>query len=142
MTLIKRSNDLFPGLFDDFFGRDWFNGSAAGTTLPAVNLKENNDNFEVELAAPGMDKKDFRIELENNVLTISCEKEIVNEENAEDGKYSRREFNYQSFQRSFTLPNTIESDKIQANYKDGILMLSIPKKEEAKRRGARQIEIK
>lgn len=142
MTLVKRSNDLFPSLLDDFFGRDWFNsGQTAGSTMPAVNLKEDENNFEVELAAPGMSKNDFKIELDNNLLTISCEKEERHEEKGEKGQYARREFNYRSFQRSFNLPNTIESDKINARYTDGILKLTIPKKEEAKKRAARQIEI-
>lgn len=142
MTLMKRSNDLFPSLFDDVFGRDWFNDGVAGrSTMPAVNLKEDENNFEVELAAPGMNKNDFKIELDNNVLTISCEKEEKHEEPGEKGQYARREFNYRSFQRSFTLPNTIESDKINAKYIDGLLKLTIPKKEEAKKRASRQIEI-
>lgn len=142
MTLIKRSNDLFPSLFDDFFGRDWLNRDvASGSTMPAVNLKEDENNFEVELAAPGMNKNDFKIELDNNVLTISCEKEEKREEKDEKGQYARREFNYRSFKRSFTLPNTIESDKINAKYADGILKLTIPKKEEAKKRASRQISI-
>ncbi|WP_317191768.1 Hsp20/alpha crystallin family protein [Fulvivirga marina] len=137
---MKRSNDLFPSLFDDFFGRDWFNaGVSAQPTMPAVNLKEKDDNFEVELAAPGMNKNDFKIELDNNLLTISCEKEEAHEEG--EGQYARREFNYRSFQRSFTLPNTIESDKINAKYVDGVLKLTIPKKEEAKKRTSRQIAI-
>src|SRR5688500_3573445 len=119
MSLTRR-NDLFPrmtNLFDDFFandGRNWGinNYSATNTTLPAVNIKETGDNFEVEMAAPGMNKDDFRIELDGNQLTISSERQIQNEDKEGD-RYTRREFSYQSFQRVFQLPkDVVDSDKI------------------------------
>lgn len=142
MTLIKRSNDMFPTFFDDFFGRDWFfNNDQQGSTLPSVNIKEKEDNYAVEMAAPGMDKKDFKVELDNDTLTISYEKEESSEGKNDEGRYTKREFNYQSFRRSFTLPNTVEADKIKANYKDGLLTLTIPKKEEAKQKPSRLIAI-
>lgn len=139
---MKRSNDMFPTFFDDFFGRDWFynNDVNAGATLPAVNISENDNAYTVEMAAPGMSKKDFKVELENNLLTISYEKEEKNEEK-EGGKFTKREFNYQTFRRSFTLPETVEPEKIEANYKEGILRLEIPKKEEAKQKASRLIDI-
>jgi HSP20 family protein len=110
MTLTRRNGNLsnsFPNLFDDFLNRDFFdwgnsNFSGPGTTLPAVNVKETPENFEVEMAAPGMKKEDFKVELNNNILTISSEQRNEHEEKEND-KYSRKEFSYQSFQRSFQL---------------------------------------
>jgi len=143
MTLMKRSNDLFPTFFDDFLGRDWFfnNELTQRTTMPSVNIKEDENGYAVEMAAPGMNKKDFKVELDNDVLTISCEKEVENEAKDDNGRYTKQEFNYQSFSRSFTLPNTVEADKIEAKYADGILRLNIPKKEEAKQKPSRLISI-
>ncbi|UII28070.1 Hsp20/alpha crystallin family protein [Fulvivirga maritima] len=141
MTLIRRPNDLFPTFFDDFLSRDLFNISGESNTMPAVNIKESDGDFQVEVAAPGADKKDFKVEVDNNVLTISYEKEVKNEEKNDEGKFTKREFNYQSFRRSFTLPSTVVGDKIEAKYTDGILKLSIPKKEEAKTATSRLIEI-
>ena len=149
MTLIKRNGNLvdrFPALFNDIFHRDLFdwgeaNFSNTGTTIPAVNIKETKEGFEVEMAAPGMSKNDFKIELENNLLSISSQTSNQNEENDGD-RYSRREFSYQSFQRSFTLPrDVVDSEKIQAKYEDGVLKLMIPKREEAKKKPPRQILI-
>lgn len=135
-----------PSLFDRFFENDLFdwsnrNYSNTNTTLPAVNIKEDKDGFEVEMSAPGLDKKDFKIELNNSVLTISSEKKVENE-TKEGQQFTRREFSYQSFSRSFTLPETVEGEKIGAKYENGILSVSIPKKEEAKPKPVKQIEIK
>jgi len=135
-----------PGLFDRFFDNemfDWSNRhfSDTNTTLPAVNIKEDAEGFEVEMSAPGLSKKDFNIELNNNTLTISSEKKTENE-TKDDQYFTRREFSYQSFSRSFTLPNIVESEKISAKYDSGILKIQIPKKEEAKPKPAKQIEIK
>lgn len=148
MSLIRRNADLFnfPNLFDDFFTRDVFNSggttfSSTGTTIPAVNIRETPDDFEVEMAAPGMNKKDFKIELDGTLLTISSEKTDEHEEEKE-GTYSRREFSYQSFKRSFTLSkDVVDIDKINARYENGLLYLRIPKKEEAKQKPPRMIEI-
>lgn len=142
MTLMKRSNEMFPSFFDDFFGRDWFfdNDLNSKGTLPSVNIKENEDGYAVEMAAPGMNKKDFKVEIDNNTLTISYEKETKSENDRND-KFTRREFNYQSFSRSFTLPNTVEAEKIEAKYNEGILSLRIPKKDEAKQKPSRLISI-
>ncbi len=145
MSLVKFSNQM-PGLFDRFFENDLFdwsnrNYSNTNTTLPAVNIKEDKDGFEVEMSAPGLDKKDFKIEINNKVLTISSEKTVENE--AKEGElFTRREFSYQSFSRSFTLPETVEDNRIKAKYEKGILYVGIPKKEEAKPKPVRQIEIK
>ncbi len=135
-----------PLLFDDFFNRDLFswgqsNFSNTNSTIPSVNIKETNDNFEVEVAAPGMEKKDFKIELDGNMLTISSEKTDQKEDNEEE-KYSRKEFSYQSFYRTFTLPkDVVDVDKIEAKYQNGLLQLAIPKKEEAKPKPAKTIAI-
>ena len=134
-------------LFDDFFSRDLWNwgldnNSNTNTTIPAVNIKETAENFEVEMAAPGMKKEDFRIELDGNTLSINSE--LKNEHEEKEGeRYSRREFSYQSFQRTFTLPkNVVDVDQIHAKYENGVLHLLIPKREEAKQRPPRMIEIK
>ncbi len=144
--LLARNSNLFPSIFDRFFDGeafDWSNRnfSNTNTTLPSVNIKENQDAFTVELAAPGFEKGDFKIELNNNLLTISSEKKVENE--TKEGEYfTKREFSYQSFSRSFTLPNVADGEKIAANYENGILSVAIPKKEEAKPKPARMIEIK
>ena len=149
MTLIKRngsSRNPLPMLFDDFFNRDllnWGNSnfSDTNTTIPAINIKETAGNYEVEVAAPGMTKNDFRVELDGNSLTISSERSTEKEEK-DDQRYSRKEFSYQSFQRNFTLQkDVVDIDKIQAKYENGLLHLLIPKKEEAKQRPPRLIQI-
>jgi HSP20 family protein len=134
-------------LFDDFFSRDLLNwglanNSTTNTTIPAVNIKEKADAFEVEMAAPGMRKEDFKVELDGNNLTISSEFEN-NNETKEGERFTRREFSYQSFQRSLTLPrNVVEIDQIEARYENGVLRLLIPKREEARQKPPRMIEIK
>ncbi len=132
---------LYPGWTDDFFtGSLWSDDkSQVGISTPAVNVKEDINQFDIEVAAPGMAKKDFVIELNHNVLTISSEKMDKKEENTE--KITRREFSYSSFCRSFTLPNSVKEEGIKASYKDGILDVSIPKKEEAKDKGPKRIAI-
>lgn len=132
---------IYPGWADDFFsGTQWPDmETKLGITMPAVNVKEDDNQFIIDVAAPGMEKKDFKLELNHNVLTISAEKEEEIEEKKR--KFSRREFNYASFRRSFTLPNTAKEAGIKASYKDGVLSISIPKKEEAKVKPLRQIDI-
>ena len=147
MTLIKRSNNGFPtvpSFFDDFFTKDGerFNWShtnrKVGLSFPAVNVKEDEDSFEVEVAAPGLNKADFKIELENDVLTISSEKE----KSEADANYTRREFGYASFRRTFSLPeDKVDGEHVKANYADGVLHILLPKKEEAKPKPAKSIEI-
>lgn len=149
-ALMKNKKDLMPGfpsIFDDFFGGDWmnwagFNNSLTGTTLPAVNVSESNDAFNIEVAAPGMKKNDFKIDLDNNLLIISSEKEDKNEEVDKEGNFHRKEFSYQSFKRSFSLPlNAVDHEKINAKYNEGILHIEIPKKEEAKLKPVKQIKV-
>ena len=150
MSLVKTSGRLqnaFPTFFDDFFNRDLFdwrlsNYSGTGTSVPAVNIRETNEGFNVEMAAPGMEKKDFRIQLEGNMLTISSEKNSESE-SQEGENYTRKEFSYQSFARTFTLPkDVVDEEKIMAKYEDGVLRLQIPKREQAKLKPPRMIEIK
>ena len=148
MTLVKSNNKLVnsaPSLWDDFFNRDVFNWgsnySNTGSSLPAVNIKETADSFEVEMAAPGMEKNDFKIELDGNTLTISSEKKAHSEQ-GENENYSRKEFSYQSFFRTFHLAkDVVDADKIAARYENGLLRLHIPKKEEVKQKPPRTIEI-
>jgi HSP20 family protein len=129
-------------LLDEFFGNNTepasYNSSRFYNT-PAVNIVEEKEAFKIDIAAPGIDKNDFEIELENYVLTISSKREEKNEES--NTRFSLREFNYASFKRSFTLPKTVKTDKIKASHKDGILTVSIPKMEEAIEKPARQIAI-
>jgi len=145
MTLPKRTEGYVPSFIDRFFNNelmDWgtSNFSRTNTSLPAVNVKETDDDYFIEVAAPGMTKKDFSINFQNNVLTISSEKQDEKEES--DDSYTRKEFSYQSFQRSFTVPgNDVDSDKISASYNDGILNIKLPKREEVKPKPAREIKI-
>ncbi len=149
-TLVRTNGNLFPALpslIEDFFGRDFLDSSLAdwrerGATMPSVNIAETNEAFLIEVAAPGMKRENFKIELDNNVLTISSSIEEKHEEKDDKLNFTRREFNYQSFQRSFSLPESkVDGEKISARYTDGILYLTLPKREEAKVKPARQIAI-
>ena len=144
MTLVRLTgNPLIDRLFDsDLF--DWTskNFSKTNTTLPSVNVKENDNEFSIEVAAPGFEKNDFKIEVHNELLTVSSEKQVKNETKDENECYTKREFSYQSFSRSFSLPQTADGEKVEANYNNGIMTISIPKKEEAKPKAPRAIEIK
>ena len=142
MTGLMRRNNFF----DDFFTKELFDFNNAGfaqsgITQPSVNVKDMNDGFEIQVAAPGMKKEDFTVNLDRNVLTISSEKQTQNEEKDEDGNFSRREFNYSSFRRSFTLPEAVEQEKIEATYEDGLLKITVPKKEQSTRM-LKTIEVK
>lgn len=142
LPTLRKSRTALPSLIDDFLGRDLmenFFDNQTGVNIPAVNVVETPDEFRIEVAAPGLDKKDFKIDLDNRLLTISSEKEVKNEE--KDEKFMRREFSYSSFSRSFSLPESVEADKIKANHKEGILTIAIPKKEEAKQRPPKRIDI-
>jgi HSP20 family protein len=141
LTRVERT----PALFDDFLKpwNEWFNGGGffdRTFNMPAVNVTEDKNEYLVSLAAPGMKKDDFRIDVDGNMLTISSEKEDTKEE--KDKKYTRKEYNYSSFSRSFTLPNEVNMEKIDARYEDGVLKISLPRKEEAKNASAKQIAVK
>ncbi|MDA3892814.1 MAG: Hsp20/alpha crystallin family protein [Salinivirgaceae bacterium] len=143
-SLVKFSNS-YSDLFDHFFDNNMFDWSDkklsnTSTTIPLVNVKEYKDGYSVELAAPGLKKDDFKVELNNDILTISSEKRIENEEN-NGHQFTKKEFSYQSFNRSFALPSKVNSGKIKAKYENGILIVSLPKKEEAKPRPVKQIAI-
>lgn len=148
--LVRRNGFLpSPSFFDDFLTKDLFDWPSLvgspwakeGGSVPRVNIVESNDDFRVDMAAPGMNKHDFQVELDNGMLIIQSEVSTNDKDETNDQNYSRREFSYQSFRRSFYLPNTVEADKIAATYKDGILSLAIPKKEEAKRKPVKTIAI-
>ena len=143
---LARTTERLPFLFDDFFmnpWQDWFSGglSAKPLAAPLVNISERKEDYLVSLAAPGLQKKDFKIDVEGNLITISCEPEDTVEEKEE--KFSRKEYSYSSFERSFTLPDEVNKEKIDARYNDGILEIMLPKKEEAKKLTiSKQIEVK
>jgi HSP20 family protein len=143
LPMLRKTQASVPSFIDEFFGKDWMDSvfsDRPGISTPAVNVKETNDDFMIEVAAPGLDKKDFKVDIDNNMLTISSEKEFKNEEK-DEGRYMRREFSYTSFSRSFSLPDAVDAEKINAKHKDGILMITIPKKDEAKRKPPKQIQI-
>lgn len=141
MNTIKRnSNLIFPAFLDEIFKPDWNGGiQNFNTTIPAVNIKESETDFKLELFAPGLKKEDFNIEIDQRTLSISSEKKERTEENNE--KYSRKEYSFSSFKRTFNLPETVNFDAIEANYESGILNLRLPKREEALPKPKRMIEI-
>lgn len=148
-ALVKRNSysPLVSSLFEDVLSRDimdWSdkNFSTMGSSLPSVNLKETDKKIEVELAAPGLKKEDFKVQIDNNILSISSEKEEEKEESKKKGNYYRKEFNYQSFCRTFSLPDYADENNINANYKDGILHVEIAKKEGSQKKIAKNITIK
>ncbi|WP_335966569.1 Hsp20/alpha crystallin family protein [Galbibacter sp. PAP.153] len=144
MSLVRRNNSLFPSFFDEVLKPDWFGGiENFSSSVPAVNIKEEDNKFSLEVAAPGMKKEDFNVEIDKNVLTVSADvkKESEEKDSKENARYSRKEFSYTSFKRIFTLPETVDSDKINATYEDGVLVLALPKKEEALPKPKRLIEI-
>src|SRR5690625_272441 len=144
MSLIRR-NHWLPAYFYELLNTDWMDRNRHlrnfGKSTCAVNVKENDYEFILEVAAPGMKKEDFKLELDNNVLSISSEKKEEKETEDKEEKFTLREFSYSSFKRSFTLPETVDHSKISADYKDGVLKIELPKREEAKVQPKRTIEI-
>jgi len=141
--LAKINKSYVPAYWDDYFNNNFFNQLNSGSCYenrPAVNISENDKQYSIEVAAPGIDRKAFHLEIENDVLTISTERK----ENKEEQKrnFLRKEFNYQSFKRSFQLPDTINQEQIKATHDAGILTLILPKKEEEVQKAPRQIEVK
>jgi HSP20 family protein len=142
---IARTGNILPGFFNDFFKpwNEWFdvdgNEWKRMLTVPAVNITESDGFYEVALAAPGMKKDDFKIDLNGNMLTISSETEEKKEE--KEQQFTRKEYNYTSFSRSFTLPEHVNAEKIEARYENGVLKIALPKKEEAKKPAAKQIAV-
>jgi len=128
-----------PSLFDDFFKpwNEWFDDRRffnRVNNVPSVNITENNNSYNVALAAPGLKKEDFKIDVDGNMLTISSEKEERKEE--KDEKYTRKEYSYSSFSRSFTLPEDVKEESIEASYENGVLNLKLPRKENGKKTAA------
>ncbi len=143
MNLVKRNsnNSIFPSIMEEFFRPDWLGGTQnfSQALVPPVNIRETDTTFEVELSAPARNKEDFNIEIDNEMLTISSE--YKQENTSEQGKYTRKEFTHSSFKRSFALPETVKDDDIKASYENGILRITLPKKEEALPKPKRAIEI-
>lgn len=137
MNAVKRNPRNF--FIDEFF-KDWAGGSQVSQRIPAVNIKETDVAFNVALVAPGLKKEDFNIEVDNGVLTISYTAASEKTEQ-EEGKYTRREFVNASFKRAFTLPETVNEEEIKAVYENGILTLTLPKKEEAQPKAKRLVAI-
>lgn len=146
-TLI-RTGDLMPSVFGDFFKpwNNWFDNTNGGSlwnnvlTMPAVNIVEEKNDFKISLAVPGMKKSDFKIDVEGDMLTISAE--TTEEKEDKDKKFTRREYSYTSFSRSFTIPEGTKADKIDARYEDGVLKIVLPKTEEIKKMEAKHIAVK
>ena len=146
MSLIKRNEaNWLPSVFDDMFKTDWLGGTtnvnSIGTSIPAVNIQESDENFLVAVAAPGKTKEDFNIELDNDVLTISSEEKKESETTDNKSRFTRKEFSYSNFKRAFSLPESVNSEKIAASYNNGVLEILLPKKEEARVQPKRMIEI-
>ncbi len=143
MNIVKSKNVDFPSIFDELFPADWLGGIAnqvaSTTNTPAVNIKETADDFTLEVAAPGKVKEDFILALDHDVLTISTEEKEEKVETKD--KYTRKEFSFSSFKRSFKLPQTINKEEINATYTNGILYVALPKREEDKVKPKRTIEI-
>ncbi len=151
MTLIKvkkengmeRYAERFP-YFSEFFN-DFFNTwnswvmDTRRMNMPAVNILETDEHFKIEVAAPGMNKEDFKIQVDNDLLTISAERK--DEKSEKDARYTRQEFNFVSFSRSFTMPEIVDAEKIAASYQNGVMTITLPKKEEVRPRPPREIKI-
>lgn len=149
--LLKRNKSVLPSIVSDFFNPDRlfspsildFEGGlldrSSAIAIPDANITENDKEYSIELAAPGLEKKDFKVEIQDGILTISAEKK--EEKTEEDKNYRRREFSYDSFSRSFTLPDNSMSDKIDAKYANGVLHLTLPKKEVTISKPAKQIKV-
>lgn len=144
MVPVRRNQNWLPSIFNDFFDNEWL--EKRNTTSPAVNIIENEDEFRIEVAAPGMTKEDFHVEVNcDNELVISMEKK--NEQKEEDpkkrGTYLRREFSYSRFQQSLLLPDNVETEKISAKVEHGVMTIEIPKRKvEETVAASRRIEIK
>jgi len=138
--LVKRHSNYLPTLVSDFWGEDLFpNFEQDRGMTPAVNIIESNQDFKVEVAAPGLDKEDFKVHVEKNVLEISAEKK--DEKEFQNQNYLRKEFNYSEFKRTFSLPSYVDADKIMATHKNGVLTVEIPKKDEARVNPKKQIVV-
>ncbi|MGC6479478.1 MAG: Hsp20/alpha crystallin family protein [Flavobacteriaceae bacterium] len=140
MNIVRRTPAWYPSLMNDFFARDFSGDSATfSSTLPAVNIQERDNTFELELAVPGLEKKDIEISVEEDTLIIAAQKQHHDDS---EGKYSRKEFSYQSFRRAFALPESIDVNKIDASSSNGVLQITLPKRKEALPQPKRMIKIR
>jgi HSP20 family protein len=145
MLPILKTRTSWPNLVDELFNDSYLPGFfdcedwKTSNNVPAVNVFEGKDDYRIEVAAPGLGKEDFKVSLDNDELTISSEKESKNESKEEN--ILRKEFSYSSFKRTFTLPDSIQGEKIKASHKDGILTVTVPKKEEAKVKPVKEIRV-
>jgi len=139
LTNLPSLSSWVDDVFENGIGTGFLSNFNTGITLPAVNIRENADDYTLELAIPGMKKSDFNIDVDNKILSISSE--IETKEESEEENYTRREFGYSSFKRTFAMPDTVNSEKVSANYEDGILRINLPKRDEAKEKPSRRIEI-
>ena len=143
---LSKLTERAPHLFDNFFKpwNEWFNNGTNFldriASVPSVNITEQKDAYLVSLAAPGLKNEDFKIDMEGNMLTISCENEESKEEKEE--KFTRKEYSYSSFSRSFTLPDNIKKEQIEAKYEDGVLKITLPSTEVMKNNSATKIAVK
>ncbi|WP_274957633.1 Hsp20/alpha crystallin family protein [Millionella massiliensis] len=142
MIPAKRSQNWLPSIFNDFFGNEWL--AKASTNSPAINIRETENQYEVEIAAPGLTKDDFKIRIEDeNQLVVTMDKSSENNAEKEEGRYLRREFYYSHFQQSMILPDNIDKEKIAAKVEHGVLTIDIPKrKEEEVVPASKEIEIR
>ncbi len=143
--VLAKKTEKMPSVFDDFFKpwNEWFdNGEllARSMNVPAVNITEQKDEYQVSLAAPGLKKDDFKIAVDGNMLTISSQKEETKDE--KEKRFTRKEYNFSSFSRSFTLPEEINKEKIEATYEDGVLKIALPCRKEANKLAAKEISVK
>lgn len=141
---LARLSERMPSVFDNFFKpwNEWYDNDGffnRTIKVPAVNITEEKEGFMVSLAVPGMKKSDFKIDVDGNMLTISSEKEEAKEEKGK--KFNRKEYNFSSFSRSFSLPDEVNKEKIDARYEDGILKISLPRNESVKKATAKQIAV-
>ena len=129
MNLIRKQTPFFPSFFDDYVNQDWNFKVSSSARTPAVNIKELDNQFEIDLAVPGKKKSDFEIEVEEGLLSISSSME--EDQVTEKAKFTRREFSYNSFKRTFTIPDSVDPSNIEAHYSEGVLKLRLPKRKEA-----------
>lgn len=141
MTLIRRNQNWLPGFFNDFIDNNWI--ERVNSTLPAVNVMETENEYKVELAAPGLTKDDFNVHVdEDNNLVVNVEKKTEDSEKAKDGRYLRREFSYSKFQRTLVLPDDVDKDNISAKVENGVLNIDLPKIKKEETTVRKSIEVK
>lgn len=140
MTLIRRSSNMLPDWFENFFQEPEFRRTTPVSTIPPVNIYEKDDRFEIDMAIPGMDKKDVKIKLDNDTLVIFSEKE--HQVSKDEETCTKQEFSYSNFSRSFTLPESADTEKISASSDNGLLKITINKRDESVTKPEREIEIK